>query len=73
MSPVDGSPSAPEYSGPPDPSELLNRTRDAEAELLARAREVAQKINERVRKVLGDAAPDQPASPAEPTEGGPPV
>jgi hypothetical protein len=47
--------------------------REAEDELLDRAREVAQRIVDRVRKLTGDTAPNPALKPDEPTGEAPPI
>jgi hypothetical protein len=42
-------------------------------ELLARVKEVARRIVERVRKVAGDTQPDSPALSSDPTDEHPPT
>lgn len=62
-------------SEPDDTAPDADRTAEiqvAEAELLARAREVSRRITERVRQVLDDTKPERPAL-ADPTDEAPPV
>jgi hypothetical protein len=68
MQPTNATPSGPDGSDDTNGAELL----DPEAAALVRAKEIAQRITERVRKVLGDTLPEHPDLPDPTSEAKPP-
>jgi hypothetical protein len=69
VDPTDARPPEQDVSDDSNGAELLPPNTQA----LARAKGVAQRITERVRKALGDTQPERTALPSEPTEEHPPA